>query len=87
MPDPFEELRQIVEEIAGARLAELPREEFAELWTLLGEVMAPGGLGPLDALRRDAARFERAVGEATVVLQDIDNEWVRLFMRNGVSQR
>jgi len=87
MVDPFEELRLIVEEIAGARLTDLPREEFAELWSVLGEVMAPGGLGPLDALRRDAARFERAVGEATVVLQDIDDEWVRLFMRNGVSQR
>ena len=87
MADPFEELRQIVEDIAGARLADLPREEFAELWAFLGEVMAPGGFGPLDALRRDAARFERAVGEATVVLQDIDNEWVRLFMRNGASQR
>ena len=87
MADPLEELRRVVEEIAGARLAELPREEFAELWALLGEVMAPGGFGPLDALRRDAARLERLVGEGTAVLADLDNAWVRLFMRDGASQR
>ncbi len=87
MADPFEELREMVEDIFGERLVEFSREEFTQLWRILGEqVIGPGAVG-LDILQRDAARFERLVGEATAVLEDLGGDWVRLFTRNGVSQQ